>query len=81
MERLCRGIAHRLDTDRERSEWAVYSRRLPGRGQGKTQAELEVSKRGGEGGVMNRNSRNSRNKLPWKETLRHNEPGGQMYVV
>lgn len=35
-----------------RSEWAVYSRRLPGRGQGKTQVELEVSKLGGEIGSL-----------------------------
>lgn len=57
-----------MGTDGERSEWAVYSRRLPGRGQGKTQVELEVSKLGGEGGVSNRNSRNCRNELSWKET-------------
>lgn len=60
-----RHFAEVLHTDwilTERSEWAVHSTSLPGHAQGKTQVELEVSKLGGEGGVMNRNSRNSRNK-------------------
>lgn len=62
--------AHRLATDRERSEQAAHGRRAWQRHR-KTPVELEVSKLGVEGGAINRNS-GGRNQLPCKETLKHN---------
>lgn len=46
-ETSCRGMVTEK-TYREGSEQAVHSTRMPGRGQRKTQADLEVSKLGGK---------------------------------
>lgn len=47
METSCRGMVTEK-TYRERSEQAVHSTRMPGRGQRKTQVDFEVSKLGGK---------------------------------